>query len=362
MFPFENKYAVTFGVTYEHLQARISATTERIVVFLVFALMIGVAFAFAVSSRITNPVEQLAQTAEEFGKGNLQKRIIVHGQDEVAMLGQTFNTMATELEKSTKALVYEERVAKELELAAKIQKEILPKKLPEIPGLDLAASVVPAAEIGGDCYDFIPVTDSSGDYIIYIGDVTGHGVSSGIVVSIANALLYSFSQNGSLKGILENTNRVLKAKTSGNMFMTMLMLQWNPGGEYQLYKRGTSRNASLFRKKQKVVAVPGGGIALGMFPDIGKSLEQKEFAMEIGDCVVLYSDGIPEMIAENGKDMYGLQRFKRALSEYAELSSAAAVQKPFLPMSNCSRAPQNRPTMSPSWFSKESSDSSRCSH
>src|SRR5690606_32671105 len=142
-------------------------------------------------------------------------RVYVKTKDEVATLANAFNSMAQELEISTKALVYKERVAKELEIAANIQKELLPKEIPVISGLDIAAGILPAEEIGGDCYDFLATDDNN--LLMYLGDVTGHGVPAGIVVSIANALIYNYSHDTDMREILSQVNRILKVKTSSNM-------------------------------------------------------------------------------------------------------------------------------------------------
>src|SRR3989338_4734335 len=135
-FPFENKFAVVFDVSYENLQARVRQTTERIVYLLVFGIMLGLAFGWYFATRITEPIKKLSLSAEIIGKGNFAERVNVKGRDEVAMLGMTFNKMAGELEQSIKAKIYQERVSKELELAAEIQRQILPKELPKFTSLD----------------------------------------------------------------------------------------------------------------------------------------------------------------------------------------------------------------------------------
>lgn len=329
VYPFENKFAVIYGVTYKNLQARVNQTTERIVYLLIFGILLGLIFAYAFANRITNPLQKLTESALVIGKGDFSHRVTVRGKDEVGILGQTFNKMAQDLEVSTKALVEKEKLKKELEVAADIQKQILPKSLPLIEGFDLAADVDPATEIGGDCYDIIKGGDN---YFLYVADVTGHGVPSGLVASVANALLYIFAQEKSLRDILVTTNKTLKEKTATHMLMTLLLLKVSPtnDGRISYISAGHPEMLHYSYQAKKVVNVEGGGVALGMLPDISKTVQEKTVSLEPGDCLVLYSDGIPEALSENGKEMYGLNRLKRAVNDYAELETAEAMKKAIL--------------------------------
>lgn len=329
VYPFENQFAVIFDVSYDNLKARVSQTTERILYLLIFGVLIGLAFAYFFAGRITNPIQKLTESALIIGKGDFKHRVTVKGKDEVGVLGETFNKMAQDLEISTKAMIEKERLSKELEVAAKIQKEILPEKLPQIPGLDIAADLKPATEIGGDLYDVMKVADQ---YLMYIADVTGHGVPSGIVASIANALLYSYAPEKSMSDILIAANRVLKEKTAKNMLVTLLMLKYagTDDGTVSYISAGHPEMVHYSFKEKKVFIEQGGGVALGMLPDISKNVQEKSLRLERGDCLVLYSDGITEALAENGKEMYGINRLKRAVNEYAELPEAEAVQKAIL--------------------------------
>ncbi|MBP9717783.1 SpoIIE family protein phosphatase [Candidatus Gracilibacteria bacterium] len=324
--PLAGTNAVRYGVSYENLQSRVIHMTQRIVLLLVFGVLVGLGFAVYFSRRITKPIEKLTAGALVLGKGDFSARVEVISQDEVGVLSETFNKMAGDLQISTKAMIERERLGKELELAMKIQKQILPKKLPDIPDLEIATFLLPAAEIGGDCYDFIQVEskDNTGAHFFYIGDVTGHGVPSGLVVSIANALIYSYVDRADTKEILTNTNRVLKMKTSQNMFMTLLMLKYE-NEKLSYVSAGHPEMLHYYAKDETVITEKGGGIALGMVPDLGKLINEVEIPFSSGDCVVLYSDGIPEAVSEKG-EMYGIPRFKRALQDVAEIANVEAIK------------------------------------
>jgi HAMP domain-containing protein len=223
--PADNEYSVVYGITYQALAAKVQATQFRIMLLAVFGVALGILLAIVFGSTITRPLAILKRGAEILATGDFSHRVVVKTRDEIYQLAQTFNKMAADLQESTKALVYKERVGKELELAKQIQQRIIPKIIPQVKGLDISAGVIPAEEIGGDCYDFLLPNDN--ELLFYLGDVTGHGVPAGIIVTIANALFYSYADRGLvLDEILTEVNEVLKAKSLPNMFVTLVLMKW----------------------------------------------------------------------------------------------------------------------------------------
>lgn len=326
--PATNDFSVVYSITYKALQDRINQTTMRILLLAIFGVGVGILMAILYAASITRPIKKLQEGAGIIATGKFDFRVDIKTKDELQSLAASFNKMAADLEISTKALVYKERVAKELELAAKIQKQLLPTQMPKIKGLDISAGLLPAEEIGGDCYDFIRVGEDK--LVMYIGDVTGHGVPSGIVVSIANALAYHLADKEDILNVMISLNKVIKEKTSSNMFLTMVMLNWDAAnGKLQFVNAGHEQMVHYHAKEEKVTLTPMGGLALGMFPDIGKLLKLQDVVLEKDDVLVLYSDGIPESW-KNEKEMYGMARFKRAISDYSDLPSSIAIRNALL--------------------------------
>ena len=107
------------------------------------------------------------------------------------ILGNSFNSMAEDLQKNIATLrrttAEKERYAKEMEIAGNIQTSFLPETTPDIPGFEIAAQMIPAMEIGGDFYDFIPVTGNR--WAILIADVSGKGVSAALFMAMTRTLL-----------------------------------------------------------------------------------------------------------------------------------------------------------------------------
>ncbi len=204
----------------------------------------------------------------------------------------------------------------EVELASDMQKHVLKKSYPKSDMLEIVADTKSATEVGGDSYDIITQGDNT---YVYLGDVTGHGVASGFVMMVVNALISGFSKmlvNGA--SILVQTNEILKPRVKSNMLMTLLMIRWN-SLEKRLYMTGAGHEYLLVYKKSgnKVHALKSGGVALGMTRDISKILKEVQIAFEPGDCLILYTDGITE--ARNGiretDMMFGVDRLVQTVQE-----------------------------------------------
>lgn len=326
--PGNEKYTIVYHLNYHNMDERVAVMQRRIIYLGIFAIMLGMIFSFIMSSQVTKPVAKLVDSAGEIAKGNFKTRVDIHTRDELSYLGEAFNKMATDLEASMQAKVYKERVMRELELATQIQQQIIPKKIPQVEGLDVSAGLIPASEIGGDIYDFLPLSEKR--MLMYLGDVTGHGVPAGIVSSIANSLFYGFASNPDLKEILVAVNRVMKVKTMPTMFMTLCLMDWDGENRKFTYASAGHEQILHYRGKTKdTVLEPGGGIALGMMKDFAQHIKTMEVDFQVGDYLIIYSDGIPEAW-KNDTETYGLPRFQAAVKQFGDLQSAAAMKDAIL--------------------------------
>lgn len=328
VYPVQDEFAVVYHVNYSYLDTLIRNGAIRILILALLGVVIGLIMVVFVANRITKPIKKLTEGAGVIGQGDFQYRIDIKTHDELEILGSAFNKMAVDLDNSTKALVYKERVAKELELAQRIQADLIPKKLPVLDGVDVSAGLVPAEEIGGDVYDFLQRDENN--VMFYVGDVTGHGVPSGILGSIANAMFYSNVKNPVLKDVVVEVNRVLKAKSLANMFITLCLLNWNNTNKALTYVNAGHEQMLHFNAQTgDVTLLKGGGIALGMFPDISKMVEEQVVPFGPGDVIILYTDGIPEAW-KNEKENYGIERFKATLKQFANLPTATEIRNSVL--------------------------------
>jgi serine phosphatase RsbU (regulator of sigma subunit) len=186
------------------------------------------------------------------------------------------------------------KLRSEVEIASEIQKKTLDQQNIIVPNLTIAIATTPASEVGWDSLDIIVGSDNN--YYIYIGDVTGHGVPSGFVMMMVNALISAFSlaeSNGAT--ILAKTNLILRPRIKQNMMMTCVMLRWDVDTQKMYYTGAGHEFLLVYKKKDnKVYKIKSGWVALGMVKDSSKILKEQQIAFEPGDIIILYTDGISE--------------------------------------------------------------------
>lgn len=322
--PANEKYSIYYGLDYHNLDIRVARMRMRIIYLALFGIMLGMLMSVFMSGKITKPVAKLVAGAEGIARGDFKTRVDIQTSDELNFLGQAFNKMAEDLEASMQARLYQERKTTELQLATKIQDQLIPDSVPVIDGLDLAAQVRPAGEIGGDIYDFLPVNENR--LLFYLGDVTGHGIPAGIISSIANALFYGYAPSGDLKNVLTGVNRVMKAKTMPTMFMTLCLMAWDVAAKKFSYSSAGHEQLVHFKASTgKSELKPAGGIALGMLPDISKTVQVVDVDLQPGDFLVCYSDGIPEAW-RNEKESYGMERLQQIVERCGQLKTAEEIK------------------------------------
>ncbi|MFA5116434.1 MAG: SpoIIE family protein phosphatase [Candidatus Omnitrophota bacterium] len=220
-------------------------------------------------------------------------------------------------------IVEKERLAEEMKLGREIQMNLLPHSTPNISGLSVQGLMQPAKEIGGDYYDFITLPNKD-ELSVVIGDVSGKGVGAGLLMAMAKTAIHTLSQEQtSPKEILMRTNSILNQHVGGQKFMTMLYFRWNALQKTLSYASAGHEHILIFRISDgKIETVQSGGFMLGMIPEIGKFLEDKSISLNLGDKVVLYTDGVTE--ARNPQEeMFGLSRL---ITSITKNSSQPAIE------------------------------------
>lgn len=223
------------------------------------------------------------------------------------------------LQQSTDELVVKERLSKEFELAEKIQEDFLPNPdTIQVDGLDVYCGISSASEIGGDLYDVVTCHADEKKTIFYIGDVTGHGLISGIMMAICNSLIFQLSNHSSdIRNILIRLNTTLFYKLPKKVFITLLMVVYDTETKKFLFAGAGHEQLIIYRKKSdSIEEIETGGSALGMFKKIDHDVVIRDLPMEAGDTILMFTDGIPEARNGNG-DFYGLDRFKESFKNNA---------------------------------------------
>ena len=217
-------------------------------------------------------------------------------------------------EKKTKERMEGERKSAELEEAKELQNSLLPKVLPQIDGFDISTYLKPATEIGGDYYDFFY---KKGEYFYAIcGDATGHGVISGIMVSVTKAGLHGVPMGDPTK-ILGQLNRIVKRVNFGRLRMSLSVAKFNKSAvELSSAAMPPTYFFSSKSKKVEEVLVPNlplGGIETEKFDGV-----KKEF--KSGDVMVMISDGLPEL-PNPANDLLDYEKVQKCIKDNAEKSA-----------------------------------------
>ncbi len=310
VYPHEDaKHVVIYLVTYSVLYQRIFDTVVTTGVATLLFIVVGGVLAFIFSGWIARPIKTLSAFALEISRGGFGKTIDLKRGDEVGLLAQSFNTMSEKLSDATAEIVSSEKLKQEVDLASQIQRELIPKVLPLSETLELTAGLIPAMLVGGDIYDVLKRPD--GSVLLYIGDVTGHGVSAGVLAAMVNTVMYSEGLNDDLDllHIANKLNTIFYHKTQKNMFVTMIIGLWDVHKKTLSYVMCGHNPLVFFSSKDQTCEIAKkGGIALGILPDISKVLKVEKKSFSSCDSFVFYTDGIPEAKNAEGS-FFGMQRF-----------------------------------------------------
>lgn len=228
------------------------------------------------------------------------------------------------------ALLYQEvadkeRLEQELNLASTIQKRLCAKELPQVEGLQLYGMMQPARKVGGDYYDFISTAPDS--LYFCIGDVSGKGIGSGLVMVMAQTAL-NLLCDGQLntKAILLKLNQLIYENTDKFIFMSFILFHWNASQNRLTYTAGGHEHILIYRAQtQQIERILAGGTVLGVKEDITEKLTEKPLEIFPQDRIVLYSDGVTEAM-NSKKEEFGLEALIETIQENAHKNPKQLTQ------------------------------------
>ena len=269
--------------------------------------------------KILAPLRQLNQTTQEVAQGKLDATFTIDSTDEVGDLARSFNSML-------RSLKHNMRITHEFEIARRMQREMLPAAPPDFPGFTIQARSLPAREVGGDFYDFIRL--SNNQLALIIGDVSGQGVSGAIVMSAAiSAIRYAAEERRTPRDILAMANRRLAMDLQENMFVAVFC------GIIDLEKnRITYSNAGqtlpIICRNNTAFYLPapddGDQFPIGIRHPVRYG--QHQIALQPGDLIVLYTDGVVDMMNGSGEP-YSFDRFQHSVQRHAHKPLAEVIDR-----------------------------------
>jgi serine phosphatase RsbU (regulator of sigma subunit) len=251
--------------------------------------------------------------------------------DEIGKLAITFNNMTKQVKVSREHLKDQERLKKEMEIAERIQTSLCPP-VPHYDDLEIAASMSPAEEVGGDYYDL--VIDQNNNLWIAIGDVSGHGVTPGLVMMMAETAFNNYvmekGTKATPKDAIVSVNKTLTENIRNRLnekhFMTMNFLKYTGAGKF--LQSGSHVDIIVYRCKTKTCDIyPTDGVYMGIVPDISAHTEDKAFGLNLNDILVVYTDGVIEAKnKDNAENLLGMDVLKETIIANGEKDAKSIME------------------------------------
>ena len=284
----------------------------------VSAIFVGLVLARS----ITGSVHALSQGTEHVRQGDFGYKVQVRSRDQLGELADSFNLMTNSIQDLLTQSAEKERLEEELRIARTIQMSLLPKDRVNVPGLSIAALCLPANEVGGDYYDFIPLDD--GRLAILIADVSGKGTSAALYMAELKGLSLSLSRMyDSPRLLLIEANKILAANLDSRSFITMVYAIIDVKNQKMTYARA-GHNPILQlctngdRPRVQVLAPNGMGLALDRGSQFEKILEEESIPLASGDLFLFFTDGVTEAM-NTRSELFGDDRLRGIMEDNADL-------------------------------------------
>ncbi len=288
------------------------------------ALFVALAVGGYLARTLEQPVRDLTRTVRQAGRLDVEVEAVVHGHDEIGELAASFNEMSRQLRRSIAALerttAEKERLSFEFELAADLQRRILPVRPPMVPGFDIAGLCEPAREVGGDFFDWQMLSEIR--LGLLIGDACGKGMGAAFLINQARSVALAHLQDSSAAGaVLRRTNNTLfQSRTMEDAFTTMFCMILSVPSRRLDYASAGHPPAILYRPAtREMMALDSAGRPLGL--DLENPIESGDATLMVGDVLVAFTDGVLDASNPAG-EQFGRARLEQTVRDHANLGAA----------------------------------------
>ncbi|MBD3162517.1 MAG: SpoIIE family protein phosphatase [Candidatus Eisenbacteria bacterium] len=313
-----------FGITRENpLVWVVILVLGLIALFFLIAIWITIAMVVQMGRSITQAVHALTGATAALGQGRLDHRIEISGNDELWDVARQFNQMAEGLEQTRAVELQSQRMEEELRLAREIQNRLLPSAPPELDWLELAGTSLPARQVGGDYFDYLPLPD--GRVGIAVADVSGKGAPAALLMSSFRASLRTQDLAGHGPAeVLGRLNRFIHASVDPGKFITAFLGLLDPEAGTIRYANAGHDPPLLIGVDGETKELTGGGLILGMLPQI--AYEEASASFPAGSLVSIFTDGVTEAQRPDG-EFFGMERLRAVLREVRSEPCDAALRR-----------------------------------
>ncbi|MDQ4096044.1 MAG: SpoIIE family protein phosphatase [Actinomycetota bacterium] len=307
------------------LSSRSNQVVATLVVVTLAALVVGVIVALVLPARLNANISRLVAAARAIGRGELDHKVEIRSGDEVEELSQRFNEMQAGL-KRLQQLALQDR---ELEIASSIQRNLLQRVVPNVPGIKLVPILRQANRVGGDWYD---VEVSGGALTVAIGDASGKGIGAALMATVALSVLRAERGLGAGPArVVARANDALKEATDPDSFTTLIYatIDYRTGDVTWLnmgHPPPFLLRADDLRDDRYVGYYAEGprNKTLGWFDDPG--LKEVSDRLAPGDRLIFYTDGFLEAKNADG-DVYGEDRLAEVVVSCGPLSTEQLAEE-----------------------------------
>jgi sigma-B regulation protein RsbU (phosphoserine phosphatase) len=288
----------------------------RLLLGAMWAVVLGVAVLVSgvALRKAARPLSDVSQSMTKVASGDLSTRLPDGWTGELGTLVRSFNTMVSEVQRSREELSRTEAARRELAIAQQIQTAILPVS-PQVAGFEIAARMKPADDVGGDLFDVLDFGDT---FWVLVGDVSGHGLNSGLVMMMAQAAASAAiadSPRCSPRDVIAAVNGVVYENVRRRMgrddYLTLMAARHVGGGKF--VAAGAHQPVFIARRGGQVDVVEPVGSWCGISPRVGAITKEYEFEVGPGETMCLITDGVVESRSD-AHELFGEDRLRMVLS------------------------------------------------
>ncbi|MDY0297231.1 MAG: SpoIIE family protein phosphatase [Acidobacteriota bacterium] len=307
----------------------------RFVYFLIglFATFIVISFfiGFRIIRVITRSVNQLHQGTRRIRRGDFNARVRVRGGGQLEELADSFNEMASGIKRLLQEEKTKQRLEGEMQTARRIQLKLLPDDSFSAPEFDIAAVNIPAQEIAGDYFDYF--YDAGKSLTMLVADVSGKGASAAFYMAELKGLInYLQGQNLSPAQLLGHCHESLNRSFDRKTFITVSMARFDLDRHDFVFARAGHTRGLFYRAAERGCReLYPEGMAIGLPHFDAGRIEEFRAGWESGDVLLLFSDGLSEIMNKGG-EMLGLARLEKVIVENAQ-GTAAEIRQNLLDFS-----------------------------
>lgn len=290
---------------------------------LVLVELISFAVGIFIARRVTGSIHDIYAGTERIQAGDFSFRIPSRNKDQLDAMANSFNEMSSSITDLMEQVSLREALEKELEIAKEVQAQLFPPSLPEVGGLEIAASCHAARQVSGDYYDFLSRKGRGLDVVV--GDISGKGISAALLMASTQATIRSGLMDGGGDGdqpsrmarVVKEVNKQLYRRSSPELYSTLVLAHYDSESRLLSYCNAGHHPPLVF-SNGSVSSLTIGGTVVGLFENWNYDGGQHQ--LQKGDLVVFFTDGVVEAADPEGEQL-GTERVVETVSSNTFLTA-----------------------------------------